>query len=119
MLRRISFIEMNAALHYGYGNRACVADDHLSGMADRGRSRKGGDFVKGNSGSVGKESANPPRPDPRTRPMRGRSEVRCKMDCAAASARGNWSSIEAISLTHCDDNGKARSYRQDLASAAA
>ena len=53
LLRRISFIEMNAALHHGYRSHARFADYHLSGMADGSRAREGGDFVEMDSGGVG------------------------------------------------------------------
>ena len=43
-LCRISFIQMHAALHCGDRNCAGLADDHLSGVADRGRAGERGDF---------------------------------------------------------------------------
>src|SRR5258708_1576080 len=54
---------------------------------------KAGISWKGIGEASVRESAKLPRPEPRTRPMRGRSGLRCSRYCAAVSAEVNWSVI--------------------------
>ncbi len=46
LLRRISLIKMDAALHRGHGNSCGHADHHLSGVADGRRKRKSRNLSK-------------------------------------------------------------------------
>src|SRR5258708_12617797 len=54
---------------------------------------KAGISWKGIGEASVRESAKLPRPEPRTRPMRGRRGLRCSRYCAAVSAEVNWSVI--------------------------
>src|SRR5579864_8434819 len=45
-----------------------------------------------------RESANPPRPEPRMMPMRGRKGVRDATNCAAYSACVNWSIMRVLQI---------------------
>ena len=86
LLRGVSLIKMNAALHGSDRDGAGIADDQTSGVADRGGLRESGMSEYGMASAFVRESANAPRPEPRMRPTLGRRGVRARISCAAASA---------------------------------